>query len=249
MSAPRFHFPARLGSEDVGRELDVDEATSRHIAQALRMRVGDRLTLFTGDGGEFAATILRIAKRGVGVRIESFDAVERESHHRVTLVQSLIAVDMMDLVVRKSTELGVAEIVPVIADRSQRSPDTRSAKRIARWRQIAVAACEQCGRNRIPAIAAIVPLSDWIESVDEGSAAVMLAPTASASLPALARARFPHTLAIGPEGGFTDAECDRAQRNGIALAHFGRRILRAETAALAALAAIEAIDDVSATAT
>jgi 16S rRNA (uracil1498-N3)-methyltransferase len=207
------------------------------------MRVGDALTLFTGNGGEFVATIVRIDKREVAVRIGAFDPVEREASHAMTLVQSVIATDMMDLVVRKSVELGVAAIVPVIAARSQRSPEAREARRVERWRQIAVAACEQCGRNRVPEIAEITPLSAWLDTRAAGAEALMLVPDATASYATVVKKRHPRFIVVGPEGGFAPQERDDAKRRGVTFARFGPRILRAETAALAALSVIVAIED------
>jgi 16S rRNA (uracil1498-N3)-methyltransferase len=246
MHAPRFFCTPPISIADQGRELDLPRETARHIAQALRMRVGDALTLFTGSGGEFAATIARIDKRGVAVRIGAFDPVEREATHAVTLVQSIIAADMMDLVVRKAVELGVAAIVPVIAARSQRSPEAREAKRAERWRQIAVAACEQCGRNRVPEIAELVPLSAWLGTTAAGVVGLMLAPDAATPYATAIKKNHPRFIIVGPEGGFTAQERDEAARHDVTLAHFGSRILRAETAALAALSVIAANDDAAA---
>jgi len=243
MHAPRFFCTTPLSVDDQGRELNIAGETARHVAQALRMRVGDALTLFTGDGGEFVAEITRIDKRDVAVRIGAFDPVEREASHAVTLVQSIIAADMMDLVVRKSVELGVAAIIPVIAARSQRSPEAREAKRAERWRQIAIAACEQCGRNRVPEIAEIGPLSAWLDSHATSRVALMLAPDASVSYGATIQTSVPRFIIVGPEGGFTPQECGEAERRGVTLARFGPRVLRAETAALAALSVIVAIED------
>jgi 16S rRNA (uracil1498-N3)-methyltransferase len=243
MVAPRFFCTTPLSVDDQGRELNLAGETARHVAQALRMRAGDALTLFTGNGGEFAATIARIDKRDVAVRIGAFDPVEREAPRAVTLVQSIIAADMMDLVVRKSVELGVAAIVPVIAPRSQRSPEAREVKRVARWRQIAIAACEQCGRNRVPEITEIVPLSAWLDSRAASAEALMLVPDAATSYATAIKKRHPRFIVVGPEGGFAPQERDEAKRRGVTLARFGPRILRAETAALAALSVIVAIED------
>jgi 16S rRNA (uracil1498-N3)-methyltransferase len=232
-----------LSVADRGRELDLAPATARHVAQALRMHAGDALTLFTGDGGEFAATIARIDKHGVAVRIDAFDPVERESRHPVALVQSIIAADMMDLVVRKAVELGVDAIVPVIAARTQRAPEGRAAKRVERWRQIAVAACEQCGRNRVPGIAEIMPLSAWLYGDAPIVDALMLAPDATQGYAVAIQKRIPRDIIVGPEGGFTPHERDEAVRRGVTLVRFGPRTLRAETAAVAALSVIVALDD------
>jgi 16S rRNA (uracil1498-N3)-methyltransferase len=243
MHAPRFFCTLPLSTVDQGRELDLPRATARHIAQALRMRVGNALTLFAGNGGEFAATIMRIDRRGVAVRVGAFDPVEREAPHAVTLVQSIIAADMMDLVVRKAVELGAAAIVPVVAERSQRSLEARVAKRVERWRQIAVAACEQCGRNRVPGIMEIMPLSAWLGNTTASAEGLMLAPQAATSYATAIKTRHPRFIIVGPEGGFTAQERDEAKRRGVMLARFGPRILRAETAALAALSVIVANED------
>jgi len=245
MNSPRFYC-ASSGTGELS-EIELPRATARHIAQALRMRTGDAVTLFNGEGGEFAATITRIDKRGVAVRIGAFDPIERELRHSTTLVQSIIAADMMDLVVRKAVELGVAAIVPVLAEYSQRTPAARSLKRVERWRQIAVSACEQCGRNRVPPVADVVPLSAWLDGDGKGAGIVLLAPQGPMAYGDVVRKSVPRCVVVGPEGGFTREERDHATRNGAALARLGRTVLRSETAALAALAAVAAQDDASPT--
>lgn len=205
------------------------------------MRVGETLALFTGTGGEYATTIARIDRRDVVVRVERHDPAERENPLAVTLVQSLIAADMMEWVVRKAVELGAACIAPVQSARSQAIPPDRIARRIEHWRQIAIAACEQCGRNRVPAIAGIVPFDEWIESPDALHDCAMLDVDATRSLSAQAAAENPpRMIAVGPEGGFTHAELQRAKVRGVVAVHLGRRVLRAETAAIAALATLAA---------
>ncbi|HEY2817758.1 MAG TPA: 16S rRNA (uracil(1498)-N(3))-methyltransferase [Casimicrobiaceae bacterium] len=243
MNSPRFYCATPLSDTGERAEIELSRATARHIAQALRMRVGDAVALFNGEGGEFAATITRIDRRGVAAQIGAFDPIERETSHPTTLVQSIIAADMMDLVVRKAVELGVAAIVPVFAEYSQRTPETRTAKRVERWGQIAIAACEQCGRNRVPAIADAVPLSAWLDLGGKGPGVVVLGPDAPTTYAEVLRKSAPRFIVVGPEGGFTRQEIDHAVRNGARLARLGRTILRAETAALAALAAIVACDD------
>jgi 16S rRNA (uracil1498-N3)-methyltransferase len=242
MSAPRFFCDVPLTPLDVGRDIHLPPSAARHAAQALRLRVGDRIALFTGRGGEFDAVVSRIDRRGVAARVERFDPIEREADNAVILVQSVVAADMMDLVVRKAVELGAGAIVPVLAARSQRMPSERTAKRVAHWQQIAIAACEQCGRNRIPTVAEIQPLQDWLDAwTGTDGTAVMLSAEADASLAATLRDTPLRAVLIGPEGGFTADELDRAARRGVRRAHLGPRTLRAETAALAALAAIEAL--------
>ena len=223
-----------------GAAYSLQPEAARHVAQVLRLRAGDALTLFTGTGGEYAATIVRIDRREVAVRVERHDAIERETASPVVLVQALIASDMMDLVVRKAVELGAAAIAPVQCARSQAVPEDRLARRIEHWRQVAIAACEQCGRNRVPEIARLVRFAEWLEACGSASDTVVLDAQASRSLASHAAAKAPGRVVVGPEGGLTPDEVRAAERLGAALAHLGRRVLRAETAAIAALATLAA---------
>lgn len=238
MSAPRFHVAPHEATLAADGEIELPAGVARHAVQVLRLRDGDAVVLFDGRGGEYPAT-LRIDGRAVRARTGRHDAVERESAVAVTLVQSLVAADVMDAIVQKATELGVATLVPVVAERSQRVPADRLEKRLARWRQIAVAACEQCGRNRVPQIAAAVPLHEWIDTQRDLRQVALLDPRAGRALAAVdARVR---ALLAGPEGGLTEAEASRAVAAGAAPVHLGERILRADTAALAGLATLNAV--------
>ena len=230
---PRIFVGDETRSLEPGVDYRLPEPAMRHVAQALRMRVGEPLTLFTGTGGEYATTIAHIDRRDVVVHVERHDAVERESPLTATLVQSLIAADMMEWVVRKAVELGVAAIVPMQSARSQGMPSDRAARRVAHWRQVAIAACEQCGRNRVPDLAQIVLFDEWVGSDAVSGDTAILDADASRSLATHAAAAPPRSVAIGPEGGFTREEVGRAQARGAIAVHLGRRILRAETAAIA----------------
>ncbi|MEO6928057.1 MAG: 16S rRNA (uracil(1498)-N(3))-methyltransferase [Casimicrobiaceae bacterium] len=237
-SAPRFCV-AQIGLAE-GAEVALPDAAAHHAARVLRLAVGDAVTLFDGRGGEYAALLLQVDKRGVRARIDHFDPVERETPHAPILAMSVIATDTMDIALRKAVELGVASIEPVAAARSQGSAGgERAIRRVAHWRQIAQAACEQCGRNRIPPVADIVGLDAWLANVADG--AVMLLPAAPRSLAALASERAPRALLVGPEGGFTAGEQQLGECRGVAIAHIGPRVLRAETAAIAALAIVAAV--------
>lgn len=241
MSAPRFHCPDGLEAGDVNSEYVLPDAAAHHALRVLRLAVGDRVTLFTGTGGEFAATLIRADKRNAVVRIDSFDPVERENMLAVTLVQGIAANDAMDHTVRKSVELGVAVIQPVLTSRSARMPDgERGEKRLAHWRQIVVAACEQCGRNRIPEVRGAVALERWLVARSVAASGLVLSPIADASLIDAPRPQDALDLLIGPEGGLTSDEVDHAQHAGMTAARLGPRVLRTETAALAALATINA---------
>ena len=225
-----------------GDDYRLPAASARHVAQALRMRVGDELALFDGTGGEYEARLVRIERDDVVVRIGSHVAIERESAAPVTLAQAVIANDMMDLVVRKGVELGVAAIAPFYAARSQRLPREREARRLAHWRSIAVAACEQCGRNRVPDVLSIVDFDACVRGGPD-DVVIVLNAEAPASLAERGRNALPTRVVVGPEGGLTAEEVARAESHGALSAHLGNRVLRAETAALAALAIVGAIVD------
>ena len=237
---PRIYVGDDVASLAPGGDYRLPPPAARHVAQALRMRSGDALTLFTGNGGEYVATIARLDRRDVVLRVAHHDAIERESPHPIVLAQSLIATDMMDFVVRKAVELGAAAIVAVRAARSQGIASERAERRVAHWRQIAIAACEQCGRNRIPDVAGIVDLAAWLDGSADAHT-VILDSDAGHSLAATSRIDAPRAIAVGPEGGFTPEEVQRATERGALAAHLGRRVLRAETAAIAALATLDAI--------
>lgn len=222
-----------------GAALVLPDASARHVTHALRMRRGDAVTLFTGAGGEWPSTIASLTRHEVVVVPQRHDPVERESDSEVTLVQAVIATDAMDFVVRKAVELGAATIVPLLAARSQAPDHDRLLRRHAHWTQIAIAGCEQCGRNRIPSLAAPIGWDDWIAAgFPPGAAPVLVDRAAATGLAAAHAASAVDTLVVGPEGGLTDAEVGEAVARGARVAHLGARVLRAETAALAALALV-----------
>jgi len=215
---------------------------AHHALRVLRLAVGDRVVLFTGAGGEFAATLVRADKREAAARIDAFDPVERESALAVTLVQSIAANDAMDHAIRRAVELGAAAIQPVLTTRSARVPDgERGQKRLAHWCQIVIAACEQCGRNRVPEVRSVVSLERWLADRNVAIAGLVLSPTAAAAIAAAPRPQHALDMMVGPEGGFTAEEIGLAQRKGLLAVRLGPRVLRAETAALAALAAVNAL--------
>ena len=240
MAAPRFFVDPPLAPAPVGDTIELPEACAHHAIRVARLGVGDALTLFDGAGGEYAATIVRVDRRGAAVRLERHDAIEREPALAVTLAQALAASGAMEYAIRKATELGVAEIQPLATARSAPVPGgARGDKRLAHWRQIAIAACEQCGRNRVPAVHAAQSLAAWLAGW-KGEGAV-LDPQGEASLPAITAPAARFALLIGPEGGLAAEEIERARSVGFAAVRLGPRILRTETAGVAALAAIHAL--------
>jgi 16S rRNA (uracil1498-N3)-methyltransferase len=242
MITPRLYVGDEPAAPAPGGDYALPEAAARHVGHVLRMRVGDAVALFTGAGGEYAATIRAIERRGVTLRIDRHDPVERESRCMVTLAQSIIAADMMDFVVRKAVELGVASIQPLQSARSQNAAEDRIARRLAHWRRIAIAACEQCGRNRIPGIAPVVSFAQWFAAAGDAAQPVAILDAGSErSLASVCAREAPRVIVVGPEGGFDAAEARLAHDAGAARVHLGARVLRAETAALAALATVSAI--------
>lgn len=244
MRLTRCYVPPPLAA---GETRLLPEQVSTHIARVLRSRAGEPLTLFDGRGGEFDATIVELGRRGVSVRIDAHRAIERESPLRVTLLQALARAERMDLIVQKATELGIASIVAWSAGRSVVQLDGAGlARRCKHWRAVAISACEQCGRNQVPPIVAVNDLASACAhaAADAAGSAclrLLLAPEAIRTLPSLLRPASSISLAVGPEGGFSDEELALAQRHGFESCRLGPRVLRAETAPLAALAAIQAL--------
>lgn len=220
--------------------MDLPAAAAHHLARVLRAREGDSLILFNGRGGEYPARIASIAKNSVVVVVGACLPVERESGLQITLVQALQAADKMDTTIQKAVELGVSRIVPVASERSVlRLTGERAEKRLDHWRQVAAAACEQCGRNKLPEIAAISPFSAWLGEASAVPLRLLLSPTGVDGLSSCERSTQIELL-IGPEGGFTDVEIDDAARVGYRALRLGPRVLRTETAGLAVVAALQA---------
>lgn len=232
---PRLWSGQRLAA---GATIDLPEPGVRHVA-ALRLHEGDAVTLFDGEGGEWSAELLRTARDRVSVKLKAWHAIERESPVCVTLALGISSGDRMDLAIQKATELGVNVVQPIASARSVvRLSEERAGRRIAHWRGVAIAACEQCGRNRVPAINPVSGLLEFVLSQPPGLR-ILLSPEGGTSLRELAPASA-LTVLVGAEGGLTAMEREDALRNGFVAMRFGPRVLRTETAPLAVLAAIQA---------
>jgi len=215
---------------------------AEHVRRVLRLEAGDAVTLFNGDGNDYPSRITGFARGTVEAEVERGVPARAESRLAITLVQGIARTERMDLVVQKATELGVAGIVPVATARSVVKLDRDSrARKLAHWRGIAVSACEQCGRARIPAIAEPRTLAEELAAQPPERARLLLAPDAQLSLGAAARGELAIELLVGPEGGLTDAERQAAVDAGFRACRLGPRVLRSETAAIAALAVIQAV--------
>jgi 16S rRNA (uracil1498-N3)-methyltransferase len=241
-SGARFHFHGKLGN---GSEVRLHPDAAHHAVRVLRLAVGEPVVVFDGLGGEFEARITRIDRGDVSVKTGAHLDIERESRLHVRLVQGLSSGDRMDITVQKAVELGVAAIQPVATERSVvKLKDERAQRRVEHWQNLVIAACEQCGRNRVPEVAAVLGLPEWLAQIEmpapADEARLLLSPGAAQSLRELAPvARM--TLLVGPEGGLSRVETQLAQSRGFMPVRLGPRILRTETAALATLSAIQAL--------
>jgi len=235
----RLYCPIPLSA---GAQVDLPESAAHHAVRVLRLKRGDGLTLFNGEGGEFEAHIERIDTRAVGARLGAWRDVECESPLRVTLVQGLATGERMDYAIQKAVELGAAAVQPVTAARSVTRLDAaRAEKRTTHWRQIAISACEQCGRNRIPEVLALRDLGDWLVMPSTAALRLLLAPDAQGTLAGLPRPAGNIEFLVGPEGGLAPEETAAGLRAGFTAVRLGPRILRTETAAVAALGALNTL--------
>lgn len=243
---PRIFCPEPLHG---GLALSLPPGPARHV-QVLRLQPGDTITLFDGRGGEFKASIAHMGRSSVDVTVGVRHAVEREAAVAVHLALGIPANERMDWLVEKATELGAASITPLMSERSVlRLSGERADKKRAHWQAIAVAACEQCGRNRVPAVAAPQGFDAWLRAAAPPTASSLCCvlslhsdaramPDLHASLHSIARSGGAVHLLSGPEGGLSAAEEQAARDAGWLPLTLGQRTLRAETAPLATLAAI-----------
>jgi 16S rRNA (uracil1498-N3)-methyltransferase len=239
LSMPRFYCSVPLA---VGHTIRLPDHVARHV-QVLRMQPGDLVTLFNGEGGQYTARLSLIEKKSVSAELKAFSPHEVELPYAITLAQALPEGSKLDWIIEKSVELGVAAIQPLAAQRCVvRLNSERAEKKQAHWQGVIVAAAEQSGRNRLPALAPPTSFNDWVAQQDLHKR-VLLSPRGEQSLSDWARHQPAQALAllIGPEGGFTEAEETLACAHGAMMLSMGPRVLRTETAGLAALAALNAI--------
>ncbi len=236
MKIPRFYTEQTL---EVRKVIKLPKEIHRHAIQVLRLKAEAALILFNGQGGEYLCQICHIEKRQSQVKVIKFNDINRESTTFTTLALSLIKPEKMDYAIQKSVELGVNNIQPIISERSIiRIKANQIEKKILRWKNIIIAACEQSGRTAIPTIQAPISLETHISQAAKVQRIVML-PKAKHPLSEL-NLENSIELFIGPEGGFTDQEIILCKKNNIQAIQFGTRILRAETAAIAGLSLLQA---------
>jgi len=225
----------------VGEEVILPDHVAAHLLRVLRLQTGDAFVLFNGDGHDYDARMTSVGKREARAHVLAARVVDNESPLRITLLQGIARGEKMDWILQKATELGVARILPVGSDRSEVKLDAQRAdKRLAHWRGIVVAACEQSGRAHVPAIEAPQALATAAMQC-EGHG-ILLDPFATASLAALRLAmRNTCSIAVGPEGGWSPRDREQLTAAGFEGARLGPRVLRAETAGIAAITALQVL--------
>jgi len=235
MRIPRFYDDQPLAAEQT---VDLSDAVVQHVCRALRMRVGDPIILFNGDGNEYHARLETVEKRRASVRIQDVTQPAVESPLQIRIGQSLSRGERMDYAVQKATELGMQQMFPLFSERCEvKLNNERQDKRIRHWQQVAISACEQSGRCAVPTINAPQSLEQWVQQEDAELKLVLHHHTATP----LGDFTPPQSVAllIGPEGGLTEKEVELAQDHGFQPVAFGPRVMRTETAPVAALALLQ----------
>lgn len=241
-SGARFHIADGLA---IGAELPLTTEATHHALRVLRLSEKSAVILFDGRGGEYDAVITRIARGEVWVRATRFREAERESPLTTILIQGISSGDRMDYTIRKAVELGISRVIPVFTARSiVKLSGERIERRREHWQNLAISACEQCGRNLVPEIDAPEPYERWLSQIAREAGdelRLTLSPTAQRRLADIEKPRAAVNILAGPEGGLSGDELELAAHRGFVGVRLGPRILRTETAALAALSAMQTL--------
>ncbi len=236
MSEPRVYVDMDL---NVGTPATLPEAAYHHLVVVLRRIPNDRVTLFNGRGGEYAGRVESVARRKLTVHIEELREIERESPLPVTLAQAVSKGERMDYSIQKAVELGVTSIQPLVTDHVVVRLDAeRWARKQEHWQGVAIAACEQSGRTRIPAVLPVAELRDWLNTCPPEALRLVLSP-AAAPVALKRNAGQPVVLLVGPEGGLSEVELKLADLAGFAALSLGQRVLRTETAGVVVLSILQ----------
>jgi 16S rRNA (uracil1498-N3)-methyltransferase len=238
----RMYFPGQL---QVGRKCVLPPPQAHHALRVLRLKRGDAVVLFNGDGAEFAAEIVEADRDRFALDVTGREVMDREAPFAVTLAQAVSSGERMDYTIQKAVELGVAAIQPLEARRSVvRLSADRAQKRLTHWQAVAIATCEQCGRNRVPRVLPLMQFDEFLAghaAHRDGERRVLLSPRSARGLRDLERPGGAIVILAGPEGGFSPEEERAAEQAGFLPVRLGPRVLRTETAAVAALAAMQAL--------
>lgn len=223
----------------LAQHVELPETVFHHWVRVLRAQIGDQAILFNGQGGEYLASLVEIGKKSATVQLLEFNPSDRATSYQVTLGQVMSKGDRMDYAIQKATELGVHAIQLLTSERCEmRLKYDRDQKKLDHWQQVAVAACEQCGLNRVPQILPPLSLEQWLSAESPANTTkLVLAPSHT---PFQFTAPFPThiQLLIGPEGGLSDGEISQAIAHGFTAWTIGERVLRTETAPVVALSAL-----------
>ncbi|BCT11949.1 TPA: 16S rRNA (uracil(1498)-N(3))-methyltransferase [Neisseria meningitidis] len=235
---PRFHLPENLS---VGQTVALPDNIVRHL-NVLRVRPNENITLFDGKGKAHAARLTVLEKRRAEAEILHEETADAESPLNITLIQSISSGDRMDFTLQKSVELGVTAIQPVISERCiVRLDGERAAKRLARWQEIVISACEQSGRNTVPPVLPIIGYREALDKMPSESTKLIMSINRARKLGDIRQPSGAIVFMVGPEGGWTEQEEQQAFEAGFQAVTLGKRILRTETAPLAALAAMQTL--------
>lgn len=234
----RIYYPFDMSADSF---VTLTEDATNHLANVLRAKTGQAVVLFNGDGNEYSAQLTEVTKRKVVAQIDSKISISIESPLNIHLGQGISRGDRMEWVIQKSIELGVTEITPLITERcGVKLSKERWAKKHQQWQKLAIAACEQCGRNVLPVLHPPLAFADWI-TLSTNQIRLTLHPHADRAFRHVSMPAAGARLLIGPEGGFTEQEIYQTEQNGFQTIQLGPRVLRTETAAIAAISALQAI--------
>ena len=225
-----------------GETVTLPESAYRHLVVVLRRIRGDTVTLFNGYGGEFEAVLESVKRDGVNARLTAFRDVNRESPLHITLAQAVSKGERMDYTIQKAVELGVTEIQPLITDHVVvKLDEERWMRKQEHWQSVAIAACEQSGRTRVPHIARVLDLRDWLNTAPVETLRLLLAMDAPSVLGEQQHHGQSVLLAVGPEGDFSEVEKSLLDLAGFVRASLGPRLLRTETAGVVALSVLQSL--------
>jgi 16S rRNA (uracil1498-N3)-methyltransferase len=239
MADPRAYVDLEMQEGDI---VTLPAPVYQHLVVVLRRIRGDTVTLFNGRGGEYGATIEAVARKTVTARVTQFRDVQRESPLQVTLGQAVSKGERMDYAIQKAVELGVTTIQPLVTDHVVVRLDAeRWQRKREHWQSVAVSACEQSGRTRVPAVAPVVDLRDWINAVPGTALRLVLAPTGGVAAGTLKHGGQAVWLLVGPEGGLSEQESRLVDISGFTALSLGPRTLRSETAGVVALSVMQSL--------
>ena len=228
---------------NINENIVMDDFAAHHALKVMRLKNNDQLILFNGDGSDYTGQVINISKHQGTVSIKSKKNIRSESNLRVILLQALTSSEKMDLIIQKTTELGISEIQPIVCERSiVKIKKEKIEKKLSHWRQVAIAACEQCGRAKVPKIHEPENITKYLERIIESDkdTKIILSPEASKSLDNIApNIKQDIKVLIGPEGDFTKQELDLSIQNGFSPIKIGPRILRTETAPISILSILQ----------